>query len=142
VLSRLDQLELSLTGQIAIRPTLQSKTDDVVFALGDCASLLGRNERPLPATAQVARQQAVFLARSLANHLKRGTPLQEFSYHDMGSLVVLGDYAAYGTLGVHGFSHAVLYRLHQLDLNGPWRGGLGWVAGDLMRVARPRIRLG
>jgi NADH:ubiquinone reductase (H+-translocating) len=154
-LSRLDQLELSRTGQIAIRPTLQSKTDDMVFALGDCASLLEPNKKPLPATAQVARQQAVFLARSLANHLKQGTSLQEFSYRDMGGLVALGDYAVYGTLGSHGFLqdgfikgrfaqlvHAALYRMHQLDLNGPLRGGLSWLASDLMRVARPRIGLG
>jgi NADH:ubiquinone reductase (H+-translocating) len=155
VLSRLDKLDLSRTGQIVIRPTLQSKTDDMVFALGDCASLLDPNERPLPATAQVARQQAVFLARSLANNLKQGASLQEFSYRDMGGLVALGDHAAFGTLGPHGFLrdgfikgrfaqlvHAALYRMHQLDLNGPLRGGLGWLASDLMRVARPRIRLG
>jgi hypothetical protein len=60
-----------------------------VFALG----------RSLPTTAQVARQQAVFLARSLVGYLRQNRPLAEFHFRDMGSLVSLADYAAYGTLG-------------------------------------------
>jgi NADH:ubiquinone reductase (H+-translocating) len=72
----------------------------------------------------------------------------------MGSLVALGDYAAYGSLGAHGFlhgalikgwlakvGHASLYRMHQMDLNGLMRGGVGWLADDLMKVARPPIKL-
>jgi len=38
-------------------------------------------------------------------------------------------------------AHAALYRMRQLDLNGPVKGGVGWIADDLMRLARPRIRL-
>jgi NADH dehydrogenase len=102
----------------------------------------------------VARQQAVFLARSFANHLKRNRPLTEFRFRDMGSLVSLGEYTAYGTLGGYGFfrggflkgrvaqlGHAALYRLHQMDLYGPTRGGVTWLANDLSRAGRPRIRL-
>jgi hypothetical protein len=31
--------------------------------------------------------------------------------------------------------------MHQMDLNGTVRGGLGWLADDLTRLARPRIGL-
>jgi NADH:ubiquinone reductase (H+-translocating) len=147
-------LEVNRKGQIVVRPTLQSQADENVFALGDCSSLSGPNGKPLPTTAQVARQQAVFLARSLAGHLKQNKPLAEFRFRDMGSLVSLGDYAAYGTLGSYGFfrggflkgrvaqlAHAALYRMHQMDLYGPARGGVTWLADDLTRAIRPRILL-
>jgi len=154
VVSKLDGLDVNRHGQILVRPTLQSQNDDSVFALGDCSSLPGKNGRPLPTTAQVARQEAVFLARSLGRHLRRNRPLAEFHFRDMGSLVSLADYAAYGTLGSYGFfrgvflksrlahvAHAALYRMHQMDLYGPVRGGVIWLADDLTRAARPRIHL-
>gem|GEM_PF-4009177 len=52
----------------------------------------------MPTTAQVARQQAIFLARSLADLRTQDKPLREFSFQDMGSLIALGDYAN-GSLG-------------------------------------------
>ena len=126
-----------------------------MFALGDCSSFLGLDGRSLPTTAQVARQQAVFLARSLVGYLRQNRPLAEFHFRDMGSLVSLADYAAYGTLGSYGFfrggflrghlahlAHAALYRMHQMDLYGPVRGGVTWFADDLYRAVRPRIHLG
>src|SRR5262249_22155653 len=70
VVSKLDGLEVNHRGQIVARPTLQSKEDDSVFALGDCSSFSDVDGRSLPTTAQVARQQAVFLARSLVGYLR------------------------------------------------------------------------
>jgi NADH:ubiquinone reductase (H+-translocating) len=154
VLSKLDGLDVSRNGQILVRPTLQSQQDDSVFALGDCSNLPGRDGKSLPTTAQVARQQAVFLARSLARHLGQNRPLAEFHFRDMGSIVSLADYAAYGTLGSYGFfrggflkgrfaqvAHAALYRMHQMDLYGPVRGGVIWLADDLTRAVSPRVDL-
>ena len=72
----------------------------------------------------------------------------------MGSLVSLADYVAYGTLGSYGFfrgvflkdrlahlAHAALYRMHRMDLYGPIRGGVTWLADDLIRAVCPHIRL-
>jgi NADH:ubiquinone reductase (H+-translocating) len=125
VVAKLGGLEVNRRGQILIRPTLQTTQDDSIFALGDCSSCSGVDGKPLPPTAQVARQQAIFLARSLADQLTQDKPLREFSFRDMGSLIALGDYAAYGSLGHHGFlhgafikgwlaklAHASLYRMH------------------------------
>jgi NADH dehydrogenase len=154
IAARLDELEVNRKGQIEVRPTLQTRDDDRIFALGDCASCVATDGKPLLTTAQVARQQAIFLASSLSDHLTKNRPLSEFRFRDMGSLVALGDYAAYGSLGQHGFlhgaqfkgwlakiGHASLYRMHQLDLNGFVKGGIGWLADDLTRLARPRIGL-
>src|SRR5262249_39370267 len=48
VVSKLDGLEVNHRGQIVVRPTLQSKEDDSVFALGDSSSFSGVDGRPLP----------------------------------------------------------------------------------------------
>jgi NADH dehydrogenase len=80
-------------------------------------------DRPLPPTAQVANQQALHLIRHLPHGCKRARPLPSFSFRDLGALVALSDYNAFGTLGRFGFftgrfikgqfarlSHALLYR--------------------------------
>ena len=154
VATKLDGLEVNRRGQISIRRTLQTTRDERIFALGDCASCPGVDGKPLPTTAQVARQQAIFVARSLADQLTQDKPVREFSFRDMGSLIALGDYAAYGSLGHHGFlhgalikgwlaklAHASLYRMHQLDMNSFLKGGVGWLAGRSDAHGRPTIVL-
>ena len=154
VAAKLGGLEVNRKGQIEVRSTLQTNEDDNIFALGDCASCMGAEGEPAPTTAQVARQQAIFLARSLSDHLTKNKQLSEFRFRDMGSLVALGDYAAYGSLGKHDFfrgallkgwlaklGHTSLYRMHQLDLKGFVKGGVGWLADDLMRMTRQRVGL-
>jgi NADH:ubiquinone reductase (H+-translocating) len=153
VTSNLDGLEINRRGQAQVGDTLQTLSDERIFALGDCSDLAGADGHSLPSTAQVARQQALFLAKSLASHIRSGTALGRFKYRDMGSLVSLGEYAAYGTLGSYGFlkgaafkgwlaqmGHAALYRVHELDVNGPVRGAVIWLAADLRRLVQPRVR--
>lgn len=147
VMSNLDGVEINRRGQALVADTLLTKSDERIFALGDCSDLADADGKPLPSTAQVARQQALFLAKSLAGHIKSSAPLGHFKYRDMGSLVALGEYAAYGTLGSYGFlkgaafkgwlahmGHAALYRMHQLDINGPIRGLVIWLAANLASV--------
>ncbi|MDB5371105.1 MAG: pyridine nucleotide-disulfide oxidoreductase [Roseomonas sp.] len=151
----LDGLESTRNGQLVIRPTLQTTRDDAVYALGDCASLtLPGTERPLGATAQVAQQQAVYLARALPGVLEGGVAAP-FAYRHLGALVSLGQYNAYGSLGKRGLlgdgwfvqgrfaqiSYASLYRRHQLGLHGLWRSLLYWCADLLRRASRPPVRL-
>jgi NADH dehydrogenase len=152
VMTNLDGLAINRRGQAEVSDTLQTPTDERIFALGDCAALTGADGKPLPATAQVARQQGLFLAKSLAANIQHAAPLAHFKYRDMGSLVALGEYAAYGTLGSYGFfkgafkgwlaqmGHAALYRMHQLDINGPLRGAVIWGAASLRRLVEPRVR--
>jgi NADH:ubiquinone reductase (H+-translocating) len=153
VMSNLDGVQINRRGQALVGDTLQTLSDERIFALGDCSDLAGADGRSLPSTAQVARQQALFLAKSLATHIVTGASLAHFKYRDMGSLVSLGEYAAYGTLGSYGFlkgaafkgwlaqmGHVALYRMHQLDLNGPVRGVVIWLAEDLRRLVEPRVR--
>jgi NADH:ubiquinone reductase (H+-translocating) len=58
VLKDLDGLEASPSGQLVVRPTLQTTSDDNIFAMGDCAYLVPDGEkRPIPPRAQAAHQQ-------------------------------------------------------------------------------------
>ncbi|MCR0980833.1 NAD(P)/FAD-dependent oxidoreductase [Roseomonas populi] len=149
----LDGLELDRAGRIRVGEDMVSLTDPAILALGDCAALIpAGGEKPLPATAQVAHQQARHLARHLPARLS-GTPLPPFRYVPRGSLVSLGDYDAFGSLGRLGIlkgafiegwlaqlSYTMLYRQFQLVVHG-WRAPLVWLAGALRSLARPSVRL-
>jgi len=57
-----------------------------IYAMGDCASLLGQN---LPATSQVAMKQGQYLARTL-NRRAGGRPVGPFQYRHLGMLAYVG----------------------------------------------------
>jgi NADH:ubiquinone reductase (H+-translocating) len=154
VLAQLDGLAVNKTGQLIVRPTLQTETDDSIFALGDCAACpWPGNERNVPPRAQAAHQQATFLMRSLGNLLD-GQALPAFTYRDFGSLVSLGHFSAVGNLmgGVIGgsmlieglfarFMYMSLYRLHIAALHGYARMVLDTFAHWLRRTTLPRVKL-
>ena len=148
-------LELSRAGQIVVGSNLLAKGEQCIFALGDCASLVPESTKPpLPATAQVANQQAMHLVRHLPAWLQKGKSVPPFRFRDFGALVAISDYNAFGTLGRFGFfkggfikgrfaqlSHAVLYRRHQLSLHGPYRAALLWLAELINALVQPSIRI-
>lgn len=154
-LGHLDGLECNRNNQLLVNPSLQAHDDPAIFAIGDCGSLtLPGEERPLPPTAQVAHQQAKHLIKHLPGMLEHGRRVPDFRYRDFGSIVSLGDYDAYGSLGKFGFfkggtfrgrlaqlSHAMLYRSHQARLYGFWRGGLVWLVDRMSARLRGSIRL-
>lgn len=154
VLATFDGLEANRSHQLVVRPTLQTTRDPAIYALGDCAALtLPGAGRALPPTAQVAHQQARYLIDSLPRVLQ-GRPVCDFRYRDLGALVSLGDYDAFGSLGQFGLfngltfrgklaqlSHVMLYRSHQARIHGFWRGGLLWLVDRLNARVRASIRL-
>ncbi len=153
-LGKLDGIAANRSNQISVRPTLQALEDDKIFVLGDCATLtLAGSERPLAPTAQVATQQAQYLAKHMPAWLD-GTPMPDFVFRDFGALVSLSDYNAFGTLGQFGFfrggfikgrfaqlSHAMLYRQHQQALHGLGKSTLLWTAERINGLVQPKIRL-
>lgn len=154
-LKELDGLETTRNNQLVILPTLQTTRDEAIFAIGDCSSLTPPGqERPLGATAQVAQQEAIHLARNLLALLD-GQTLKPFEYSHKGALVTLGRYNAFGSLGKRGLlggglfvqgrfaqiSYASLYRRHQLGLFGFWRALLYWATDLLRHASRPGVKL-
>lgn len=153
-LKDLDGLESSRTGGLVVRPTLQTTRDDSVFAFGDCAHCpQPGSDRPVPARAQAAHQQATLLAKSIARRLE-GKPLQAYVYRDFGSLVSLSRYTALGTLmgGIFRKTHRIegraarfaytsLYRMHQMALHGLWRTAILILTNRLQRVTQPSLKM-
>jgi NADH:ubiquinone reductase (non-electrogenic) len=73
-------------GRLLCTPELQLRQHQHLFAVGDVAAL---PDEPLPATAQVAFQQADCLADNLM-YAEAGEPLQPFSFNDLGEMLSLG----------------------------------------------------
>jgi NADH:ubiquinone reductase (non-electrogenic) len=74
-------------GRLRCHANLQSECDKRIFSLGDAAAI--PHDPELPATAQVAFQQAQLLARNLL--LARDEqPLEDFKWKDLGEMLSLG----------------------------------------------------
>jgi NADH dehydrogenase len=122
-----------------------------VYALGDCAAVQDpKTHRPLPATAQVAHQQAHYLAQHLGAPSNGAAP---FAYHPRGSLVSLGSEEVVGEipaphhspLTISGVTPKLAYAslgvMHRAVLLG-WREALAQSLVDsLRRTAAPPIKL-
>ncbi|MBU2869600.1 NAD(P)/FAD-dependent oxidoreductase [Colwellia sp. E2M01] len=160
-------LETNRVNQLLVKPTLQTLTDDHVFAIGDCASLpLDPNgvtpadgrQRMVPPTAQAAHQMASLAYKNLTSiilsHSPESEPLKSFKYKDYGSLVSLSHYSTVGSLmgGLTKGSMMIegrlarvmyvsLYRMHQLALFGFFKMILITISGHINKVIRPRLKL-
>jgi NADH dehydrogenase len=145
-------LSLSRMRQIMVKATLQSVDDPNVFAIGDCASFVCPVKGAAPPRAQVAHQQAVFLAAALGR--KEGKPLPEFSYRDYGSLVSLGPVAAVGVLLGGSFGskvpvsgafanllYGLMYQKHLMALHGFVRAAAVTLADWLRKRISPSVKL-
>jgi NADH dehydrogenase len=150
----LDDLELARSGQIVVRPTLQSVSDDRVFAMGDCAFYVPPGQdRPVPPRAQAAHQMASTVFANL-NRVMEGKRPISFVYKDHGSLVSLSRFSTVGTLmgnlvggklAVEGrlarIIYLSLYRMHLIAIHG-WLKGLAlMLIGHVNRIVRPRLKL-
>jgi len=154
VLKDLDGLEVSRSGQLVVRATLQTTRDDAIFAMGDCAYLVPDGEtRPIPPRAQAAHQQANHLRRQIARLLD-SQPVEPFVYRDFGSLVSLGEFSTIGSLMgflagkgmlVEGYvarlMYRSLYKMHETALHGPVKVGLDTIARSLTRRTEPHVKL-
>jgi NADH dehydrogenase len=144
-----DGLETDRINRLIVSATLQTKRDDNIFAIGDCANcVLPDQEKPLPPRAQTAHQQAYHLVKAVAARLK-GRPLPTFRYRDFGSLVSLADYRTYGNviggLKIEGLlaklMYRALYKMHLQAVHGSAKTMLDTLAAIVTRSTEPRIKL-
>ncbi len=149
----LDGLETNRINQLVVHRTLQTTHDPSIFAIGDCAACPQEDGKPVPPRAQSAHQEAAMLATSLTRMLQ-GKPLLEFTYHDRGSLVSLGNYSAVGSLmgaiargSVFIEGHIAkwvywwLHKHHQIVVNGWFHAWLTTWAEAINWARNPRIKL-
>ncbi|XP_059432074.1 alternative NAD(P)H-ubiquinone oxidoreductase C1, chloroplastic/mitochondrial isoform X5 [Corylus avellana] len=84
-----NELPLNARGQAETDETLRVKGHPRIFALGDSAALRDSNGRLLPATAQVAFQQADFAGWNLWAAIN-DRPLLPFRFQNLGEMMTLG----------------------------------------------------
>ncbi|MDP5339543.1 MAG: NAD(P)/FAD-dependent oxidoreductase [Nodularia sp. (in: cyanobacteria)] len=116
-------LKQNQRGQITTTPTLQVLEHPEIFALGDLADCVDAEGQQVPATAQVAFQQADYTAWNIWASLS-DRPLLPFRYQQLGEMMALGkDNATLTGLGVKldgslaylARRLAYLYRMPTLD---------------------------
>lgn len=138
--------------QLLLRNTLQIVDDDFIFAIGDCANFTKKNKL-LPATAQLAHQQAQFLANTLTHRIKSNESFQNFYFKARGTIISASGEKAIGELKT-GKRHKVtlnkkfayisyrfLYRRYQASLHGWLKVALLTISDFLARRIRPQIKL-
>ena len=147
-------LERNANRQFRVRPTLQTLSDDRIFAIGDCCACpVPGSDRPVPPRAQAAPQMAACAYRNIVR-LMAGRPLRDFHYHDHGSLVSLSRFSTVGSLmgsliggrmAIEGrlarFVYASLYRMHLIAIHGWWKGLAMLAVGQINAIVRPRLKL-
>ena len=138
--------------QIVVDSSLRAACDSRIYAFGDCASYVCPIKGAAPPRAQVAHQQAMFLAELLAR--RDDGPRPEFRYHDYGSLVSLGPQAAVGVLtgaltgksirvggAAASLLYALMYQKHLLQLHGSLRMAAHTLVDWLRAKILPPVRL-
>ncbi|XP_059624475.1 alternative NAD(P)H-ubiquinone oxidoreductase C1, chloroplastic/mitochondrial [Cornus florida] len=83
------ELPLNSRGQAETDETLSVKGHPHIFAVGDSSALRDSNGRILPATAQVAFQQADFAGWNLWAAINN-RPLLPFRFQNLGEMMILG----------------------------------------------------
>lgn len=81
-------------GRVPVEPDLSLPEDPNVSVIGDTALAFDEKGAPLPALAQVAKQQGVYLARRLRRKLTGDPPGEPFRFHNRGNTAVIGRNAA------------------------------------------------
>jgi NADH dehydrogenase len=142
-------------GAIDVDDHLRVKGVPDVYALGDCASCIDGNGKPVPPRAQAAHQQADYL-RTMFLRRDLGKPLlnEPYRYKDYGSLVSIGHTTTVGNLMgalrgasffVEGFMARMMYLslhlLHHQAVLGTIRTGVLAMARFLVRRATPLVKL-
>jgi NADH dehydrogenase len=95
-------VEQSRQGRLPVLPSLQLAGYPHAFVVGD-AAYLESGGQPLPMMAPVAIQQGDTAARNIL-HLLRAEKLEEFVFHDPGSLATVGRNRAVARIGHFRFS--------------------------------------
>jgi len=145
--------ETNRSGQIIVKPTLQSTHDDQVFVIGDCCACEQPDGSWVPPRAQSAHQMASLVYKNILQQ-RSDKPLKEYLYKDHGSLVNLSTYStvgslmgnlAKGSMFIEGhlarIVYVSLYRMHQIAIHGWFGGAAVWLAHKIGNTVKPKMKL-
>jgi len=86
--------EIEKGGRVKVRPDLTIPNYPDIYVIGDLASAMDTDGKPLPGLAQVAMQGGNYAAKSILRKAKGQPELPPFRYFDKGTLAVIGRAAA------------------------------------------------
>jgi len=104
-------------GRIRVNPDLSVPGRPEIFVVGDTASVIGRDGRPVPGIAPAAKQMGSYVAKVIAARVQGAEPPGPFHYHHVGDLATIGRKSAVVQLGA--------FRL---------TGFLGWVFWSVVHI--------
>jgi NADH dehydrogenase len=94
ILAGRTRAETDKAGRVKVNPNLTIPNYPDIYVVGDLASSMDRNGKPLPGLAQVAMQGGAYAAKSIVRKVKGQREPPPFHYFDKGSLAVIGRAAA------------------------------------------------
>jgi NADH:ubiquinone reductase (H+-translocating) len=94
ILARRAKAETDKGGRVKVKPDLTIPNYPDVYVIGDLASAIDAQGKPLPGLAQVAMQGGIYAATAILRKVKGQPELPPFQYFDKGSLAVIGRWAA------------------------------------------------
>ena len=94
--------EIDKGGRVKVKPDLTIPNYPDIYVIGDLASSMDEQGRPLPGLAQVAMQGGNYAANAILRDIKGRPAPPPFRYFDKGSLAVIGRAAAVANVfGAH-----------------------------------------
>lgn len=91
--------EKDRVGRVVVGPDLSLPGHPEIFVIGDTACALGRDGKPLPGLAPVAKQQGAYVARLLRARLAGRREPGPFRYRSYGIMATIGRRAAVADFG-------------------------------------------
>lgn len=86
-------------GRVKVNNNLTVPNNEEILIVGDCSLIINpNNERPYPPTAQIALQQADVAAKNLIKLVNGQSDLEDFVYHEKGTVCSIGDNDAIGVV--------------------------------------------
>jgi NADH dehydrogenase len=102
ILASRTHTETDKGGRVKVNPDLTVPNYPDIYVIGDLASAMDRDGKPLPGLAQVAMQGGTYAAKAILRKIRGQKPLPPFHYFDKGTLAVIGRAAAVADVfGVH-----------------------------------------
>jgi NADH dehydrogenase len=94
ILASHTKAETDKGGRVKVKPDLTIPGYPDIYVIGDLASAMDENGKPLPGLAQVAMQGGAYAAKAILRKVKGQAEPPPFRYFDKGSLAVIGRAAA------------------------------------------------
>ncbi len=104
--------EKDRSGRVNVAPDLSLPGHPNVFVIGDTASVMQPDGKPVPGVAPAAKQQGEYVAKLLAARFSGQPAPGSFRYRNSGNLATIGRHAAvvdFGWLRISGFPAWVLW---------------------------------